>query len=362
MSVSIAYQITGPTRQYGQSCAHVESGVKILKELRGKQSEERTSELPSLIPIESLLAIFTRLDTQLSQLYVGRAHVLSYQSALLPVVPHVFKSLDEARNSLDSLMNAMSHLMHDMSTYGMLGEGKTAEIHRLVASVKFAHWARSLENFIAYAGDEMSERDRQAAYMLKIHYFIGLKVVELVDVQDEMAWDVYQENFAKIVYFAESVAEYLSASSSRVLPSDAKASTSEARRVSQPPGKKTFSMDQGIVGPLFEVVYKCRHPIIRRKALAVLKAYPRQESSWDSTMVALVAERLIELEEEAVAARSRNGEEVQLKSCDDIPRWARISQIDLNFPLEGKKAFLTYSRPRSPSDPTLVRIEEIVEF
>jgi hypothetical protein len=249
-----------------------------------------------------------------------------------------------------------------MSTYGMLREGNTAEIHRLVASVKFAHWARSLENFVAYAGDEMSERDRQAANMLKIHYLIGLQVVELVDVQDEMAWDTYKGNFAKIVHLAESVAESLSASSSRVLPSDAKASTSEARRVFQPPRKKTFSMDQGLVGPLFEVVYKCRHPIIRRKALAILKAYPRQESSWDSPLVVLIAERLIELEEEAVLSRSDNNEGVQLKSCEDIPRWARISQIDLNFQLEGKKAFLTYSRPRSPSDPTWVRIEEIVEF
>lgn len=326
--------------------------------------EESFSESKALIPIDSLLAIVVRLDTQLSQLYTSRGQVLSYESALLPVVPHIFKSLDEARNSLDSLMNASSHLMHDMSTYAMLGEGKTAEIHRLVASVKFTHWANSLQNFIAYSGDKMSERDQQATNLLKIHCLLGLQIVELVDLRDEMAWDRYQGNFAKIVRWAESIAESLAASSSRVSPMKHESSTSDVGMAGQSPRKKTFSMEQGLVGPLFEVVYKCRHPTIRRKALVILKAYPRQESSWDSSLAALVAERLIELEENAVISRSESvaEDEIQLKSCEDIPRWARISQIDLNFEAEGKKAFLTYSRPRNPSDPTWVRIEEIVKF
>lgn len=294
-----------------------------------------------------------RLDTQLSQLYIGRRQVLSYQAALLHVVPTTFKSLSEARRSLDSLANAACHLMHDMSTYGLLGDDSSAEVHRLVPSVKFTQWATAFEYFMANDGTKLTEKEKHGANLLRIHHLLFLEIVDLVDSQDEMAWDRFQDNFATVVRLAKPVAASLSKCSSR-LPKDP-ASVSRAPQ-------KIFSMEQGIVGSLFEVVYKCRHPAIRRKALKILKSCPRQESSWDGGMTTIIAERLIEVEEKAARAHCSERQEKELKSCKDIPRWARVSKMDLEIPLEGKKAFWTYLRPKSLEDPTLVSIEETIEW
>ena len=61
-----------------------------------------------------------------------------------------------------------------------------------------------------------------------------------------------------------------------------------------------FSQDMNTVGPLYAVAHRCRDPVIRRKAVAILYAAPRQEGVWDSMLTARVAEKVISIEEEGL--------------------------------------------------------------
>lgn len=59
----------------------------------------------------------------------------------------------------------------------------------------------------------------------------------------------------------------------------------------------TFSFELGLIPPLYIIVTKCRHPVVRRNALRFLRRAPMQEGLWHRGIVLQVCERVIELEE-----------------------------------------------------------------
>ena len=59
-----------------------------------------------------------------------------------------------------------------------------------------------------------------------------------------------------------------------------------------------FGFETGFIVQLYITAIKCRHPSVRRRALAVLANSWRLEGFWDSHVAVKMAERLIELEEE----------------------------------------------------------------
>ncbi|KAK9416979.1 putative Zn(2)-C6 fungal-type domain-containing protein [Seiridium unicorne] len=58
-----------------------------------------------------------------------------------------------------------------------------------------------------------------------------------------------------------------------------------------------FSVELGVIPPLYIIISKCRDPMVRREALAVLRRAPVQESLWNRDIIIQVSERIIELEE-----------------------------------------------------------------
>ncbi|KAK4159533.1 hypothetical protein QBC43DRAFT_247311, partial [Cladorrhinum sp. PSN259] len=59
-----------------------------------------------------------------------------------------------------------------------------------------------------------------------------------------------------------------------------------------------MSLEPGLVMPLFLVATRCRHPIVRRRALNLLRELKRQEGVWNSSGAAVVAEQIVMAEEE----------------------------------------------------------------
>lgn len=53
----------------------------------------------------------------------------------------------------------------------------------------------------------------------------------------------------------------------------------------------------GIIMSLWLVAFRCRHPLLRRRALGLLRVSRRQEGMWMSNSAAVVAQKLIEIEE-----------------------------------------------------------------
>ncbi|KAL3471867.1 hypothetical protein BJX99DRAFT_250070 [Aspergillus californicus] len=83
----------------------------------------------------------------------------------------------------------------------------------------------------------------------------------------------------------------------------------------------TFTPEIGLVPVLYLIGVKCRHPMVRREVLSILRRQPIREASWDSIYTARVVERVIEIEE------SGSVEEQVIQSMAQIPMWQRIEAL-----------------------------------
>ena len=81
-----------------------------------------------------------------------------------------------------------------------------------------------------------------------------------------------------------------------------------------------FSLDYGINVHLYIVAVRCRDPIIRRRAIALIRSANRFEGIWRSDIVAHIAERIVQLEEEGLG---------NVRSCHDIPKEARLYDMKI---------------------------------
>jgi len=105
--------------------------------------------------------------------------------------------------------------------------------------------------------------------------------------------------------------------------------------------------------PLYGVASRCRHPKIRRKAIAILRSSSRHEGVWNAILTAKVAERVMQIEEEGLGV---------ITSPRDVPSWARISDVEPKLDAVERKGTFTYTRYKSQVDTTRMTIEEVIEW
>jgi hypothetical protein len=89
-------------------------------------------------------------------------------------------------------------------------------------------------------------------------------------------YDAYLQTFRALVRHASTVLDAISP----VKPHAAK-----------------FTFEMSIIPPLYHTAHRCRCPVTRRKAIALLARSPPREGLWDADQHVLVAERIVELEE-----------------------------------------------------------------
>jgi hypothetical protein len=72
----------------------------------------------------------------------------------------------------------------------------------------------------------------------------------------------------------------------------------------------SFTFDKGFLPPVYFVAMTCRHRILRRRAVALLKkASPKRVGMWNAELLAACAERIIEIEEEGMPPLSEADDE-----------------------------------------------------
>ena len=178
---------------------------------------------------------------------------------------------------------------------------------------------------------QMTSREKQALDVLKMRSY-GLK-------------------YTVKVYFQHSDLSESDPSNSGVIPSDL-IEIVEAERVTLAEsvvleiGNEStshhFTLDLGIIGPMYDIARSCRDPSTRRRAIAVLYNYPRREGLWDSLLAARVAERTMMHEENAASAA--------VTKSSDVPEWARITTVLPKFSISERKATVTYIKDQLPAD------------
>jgi hypothetical protein len=101
----------------------------------------------------------------------------------------------------------------------------------------------------------------------------------------------------------------------------------------------SFTLERGLIHPLYWTVSKCRDCGLRRRALELLRRCPR-EGVWIAEIHARIARRVIEIEE-GVETLESSSDEILL-GCAGIPEFRRIHSVDLTFDKTARLIYMTY--------------------
>lgn len=275
---------------------HLKAGMKLLEQwhvaARCPGTSTRTSFWsPSGHLIRSTLSpAYTRLYLQAQSLLQDKGLPLpppDESSARNPKQP--FSNFHEARDSLyEILCNAYSfrRLFEKEKLKKKDRRALGTQQRRTPPFQAVAQWSANL--------DELFERlphlkQQLGALVLRIWLTTITIMISVKDSEDETDFDRFTPLFTDIIDLTERLYQ---------------------RQVS------FFCADISIVAILYYVGVKCRHPLIRRRAISLLSSTQRREGIWDSAGAAKVSREILEIEE------SRANDKVLVET--DLKRDARI--------------------------------------
>lgn len=222
----------------------------------------------------------------------NRALPESSKPALQPEI--AFGTLAEARDAIHHIvLEWLHHVPIDQATH-----------HGIID--RFEIWCRAFDTFICLNRHTIvSARDERSLALLELHRrYLRMHVAIYTSngIQDPLAWDGYSNEFDKMIDYA-AVAMQID--------------ESEAASSEQP----LFHMDTGTIPILFAIIHRCRHPLIRRRAMSLVLSNPIQEGMWNSCLVGKAGQKLVALEE--------NGGDV--RSCEDVPADTRVRRVSMHI-------------------------------
>lgn len=200
-------------------------------------------------------------------------------------------------------------------------------------------WTKAFDAFIASREGSFTDHEMRSIRILRMHQLDNQIAIEVstrhMIPADQMFWDDYCPLYEQIINLSEEI-----------LMSELSQTANSANR------SPSFSLSPATIGPLFELARRCRDPRIRRKAVELMRSCHRREGMWDSKLALLVIERVIAIEEDGVAVRS----------CQDVPNWRRIFNIQHVLDMEGRTILLKYERQASATRYTTVQMQEVISW
>ncbi|KAF7627779.1 hypothetical protein AFLA_003152 [Aspergillus flavus NRRL3357] len=291
---------------YVSAVGHVRSGIKILQDVY-EDPHSGTYHHPYLKPstvtnleMDYLRKILNRLQDQALTL-TRNATDLALRDGLQVVgsrhaeIPECFLSISDAHECFQY------HVARLYQEYSAIEPRKADmaldEYTNLMqqAEALMDKWSTALHRFEESRGSRLTYRDSIGLKILRIYQCWRLVMLDRTksEATDLQSWDKYNSTFQLIVSLAEAVINTADSDAPLSSTSSVPSGTfNEDRRPS-------FSLDMGIICPLYDVATLCRDPSIRRQAVKVLRSASRQEGLLNSHLCAIVAERVIELEETA---------------------------------------------------------------
>ena len=263
-------------------------GSKVLHSMQPTDGESDSTPVlqrkgGSGMIVDDIVPIFTRLgilSTLFGQPIDTNTPALQLADPPPPELSYSFPSLAEARIALYDLMEKCQQVIRAAMAYK-----RAPDDCFIVPDALFTLQCRMLSNLDNWSEAFMTldcSSDPSAVYsdvyastLLRMYHLITYIWVATCLDKSESAFDVHMAEFTSIVTFSESL--LAKGTAANALP--------------------RFTFEMGLIPPLYFTAINCRHPTLRRKALALMRQGSKRESLWDAEPVAKVAERVIELEE-----------------------------------------------------------------
>ena len=317
---------------HDEALLHLQNGLKMLQEWKTKRAEASPPTGPSSVQYE-LSQVLSRINVQTRWLFdpeLPPLHNLT-ETVFSKTIPERFTDLNQARDFLVAMYNdgfsyyqnmveqvrsgasvAISGCWHTLAEFGGL-------------DAYLIQWIGAFDRFIERSASTMTSQELKGTLLLRIHYICGFIVLHKTTQPGQCAYDTYNDHFEQIISLASSL---LGASNSADSASN----------------KPAFSLDFGIITPLFYTAVNCRDPSIRRRAVSLLSS-PRHEGAWSAVDAARVGSIAIEAEEEGLG---------EIQNSRSVPETSRLCEIYANA-AEGNRIRLScvFSGSIPPQEPAV---------
>ncbi|KAH8691984.1 hypothetical protein BGW36DRAFT_386741 [Talaromyces proteolyticus] len=339
---------------YVSAINHIRSGMKILREAY-YDPRSGTYRHPLLKPstvtkleMETLRSMFFRLQSQtltLTRIETDKPlyNIIEQPSLVQIEIPECFSSIAEARDIFENYGCLCSHEYH--IAVGKLSSAKAAHVSDYLIqkyTLIINKWTAALDRFEQSRGHNLTTKEQVGLKILRMYRL--QTIITLASGQSENSnsfnWDQYNSLFEGIISLAASIA-------GTRFDTDSTFSTNLLEKGEGFYLKPSFTLDNGIIAPLYDTAVLCRDPIIRRKAVHILRSVSRQEGVFNSHVSAMAAEKVIAIEE-AAASRLSSDYHDSILSLTTIVSDMNLEQQDHQITKSSdvpKNVRLTYAYP-----------------
>ena len=341
---------------YEDARKHMVSGLKILFDRKLQLLSTTSTRNFAVFSIESLLELFSRLENLANDVFENPATIASLlpdpENTALPDIPAQFNSLEEARDVLIKLVHSRAPFLtrDDRNETALLASHQDYVAHLFEWSCVYAEFFKRFKKLMSLSHSKAAmllRVYREAAYLVILvqptpcspDRFIIMNEDPDLDCNSTCSTyrerqEVIQAHFAKVSSLADSLSE-------RPYPGTGIGS--------QPCSVSSFSVDDGILPPLYLGSTKCRSTKVRHQATSLLSRMAGRGRVWGKLGVYAIAERLSAIEEGALSA------------CGFVPSQPQTTSMDVTVFLEERRLLMRYCIP-DPKDGSLTWTQDWVAF
>jgi hypothetical protein len=278
---------------YDIALVHLKNGIGILKGKGFDAGRDVSKDVPYLDPQtdeDDLVEVFMRLDVSATAFLDTQPAQLgnSLSESLPDFATHPFRTFAEAHNCLQRLVGMVSHLTLSQLQYrdirNSLPVEAEAERRKLISAVRT--WAIQFDAFLKRPDmAKLSGRNLQGAFTLIAQQKTLLVILSASPFSDMRVLLNFESEIESIV----SIATWL-VNQSGPPPDYGPQFLTTGETQPEAVDYRIFTVDMGIIAPLYYVVMNYPDFSIRKQALELLKI-PRREGLWDSVLISNIAEK-----------------------------------------------------------------------
>jgi len=284
-----------------------------------------------------LISIFARLEAVIK--YFQEEHQIKWTSrplrttpppttAIFENIPTSFTTIKEAKYCWDiSVARFIRYRDSFFELNESFGDGKVQ--NSLFKPVEFIEdmqqrelpvvakactkWFQAFSPILQRSRENQGTSEFFSASVMYLQYLTSITVLSLSVEKSECACDRFLDEYITIIDQAEAVLE------------------ATHNRYPTERSKSTFAFDCNLIWSLKLVGTKCRDRKVRRRAIDLMRKYPRREGCRDNEMSAAVTSWLMEREEEGVES-------------EFIPEEKRLKIVRINERLDERRVMIVCSR------------------
>ncbi|KAJ5334617.1 hypothetical protein N7452_007020 [Penicillium brevicompactum] len=257
---------------------HLKAGLRLLYWWRSRTSlytNLQEYSRPTMDFINNQITpLLQRLRVQFS-LCMDSRHILMDLGVPLclptPTFPSSYPSFTSARIDFDKTMNYIFSFLESRryKNTESSAESPNALLHQ---------WKATLD--ASTFSEERPVLQKCTHNLLELYFHVSVVIIDTYHAQTETIFDQHTDRFQLIIDLAESIASMCVEKTEDF--------------------SLLFSFDLGITPPMFLVASRCRHPLIRRKAVALMLQSPFYHGVWQDRYSGLCAQRIMEIEEDGI--------------------------------------------------------------